>query len=121
MKQKQTHAPFLGFDQVVNGRRVHLLKVGDDADPPIVLLYGCGSLAQEALAPFRNAGLHIVAPDRSGYGFNDPLPQGQGGPLAQSLWPEELPASLGLAARRSPAILSAARRLFFWRSGGPIW
>jgi hypothetical protein len=40
------------------------LEDGDSADPHIVLLRGCGSLAQEALAPFRNAWLHIVAPDR---------------------------------------------------------
>lgn len=97
---------------------MHLLKVGDDADPPIVLLHGCGSLAQEVLAPFRNAGLRIVAPDRPGYGFSDTLPQGQRGPLAQSIWLEELADALGFRSLTiaghsigcAPAILLAQRR-----------
>ena len=118
MKQMQPHAPLRGFGQVVNGRKVHLLKVGDDACPPIALLHGCGSLGQEVLAPFRNAGLHIVAPDRPGYGFSDPLPQGQRGPLAQSIWLEELADALGLGSLTiaghsigcAPAILLSQRR-----------
>jgi pimeloyl-ACP methyl ester carboxylesterase len=117
MKQKQPHAPLRGFDQVVNGRKVHVMKVGDDAGPPIVLLHGCGSLAQEVLAPFRNAGLDIVAPDRPGYGFSDPLPQGQRGPLGQSRWLEEFVDALGFGSLTiaghsigcAPAILLAQR------------
>jgi pimeloyl-ACP methyl ester carboxylesterase len=118
MKQKQRHAPLRGFDQVVNGRKVHVMKVGDDAGPPIVLLHGCGSLAQEVLTPFRNAGLDIVAPDRPGYGFSDPLPQGQRGPLGQSRWLEEFVDALGFGSLTiaghsigcAPAIVLAQRR-----------
>ncbi|WP_234908205.1 alpha/beta fold hydrolase [Rhizobium rhizogenes] len=117
MKQKQPHAPLRGFDQVVNGRKVHVMKVGDDAGPPIVLLHGCGSLAQEVLTPFRNAGLDIVAPDRPSYGFSDPLPQGQRGPLGQSRWLEEFVDALGFGSLTiaghsigcAPAILLAQR------------
>jgi len=100
---------------------VHLLKVGDDADPPIVLLHGCGSIAQEALAPFRKTGLHIVAPDWPGYGFSDPLPQGQRGPLAQSIWLEKLADALGFRSLTSPAIPLAARLLSFCRNAVWIW
>ncbi|MVA37412.1 alpha/beta fold hydrolase [Agrobacterium vitis] len=118
MKQKQLHAPIRGFARIVNERKVHILRVGDDADPPIVLLHGCGSLAQEVLAPFRKTGLHIVAPDRPGYGFSDPLPVGQRGPFAQSLWIEELASALGFGRLTiaghsiscAPAILLAQRR-----------
>ena len=118
MKQKQPHAPIQGFDRIVNGRKVHLLKIDNDADPPIVLLHGCGSLAQEVLAPFRKTGLHIVTPDRPGYGFSDPLPQGQRGPLGQSRWLEEFVDALGFGSLTivghsigcAPAILLAQRR-----------
>lgn len=77
---------------------MHILKVGDDADPPIVLLYGCGSLAQKMPASFRKTGLHIAAPDRPGCGFSNPLPQGQRGLLAQSLWLEEVAGALGFGS-----------------------
>ncbi|MFP3547474.1 alpha/beta hydrolase [Rhizobium sp. SIMBA_035] len=118
MKPRQPHAPLRGFDQVLNGHKVHLLEERDSAGPPVLLLHGCGSLAQEVLAPFRNAGLHIVAPDRPGYGFSDPLPQGQRGPLAQSQWLEELADALGFGSLTiaghsigcAPAILLAQRR-----------
>ncbi|MBY2989070.1 alpha/beta fold hydrolase [Rhizobium leguminosarum] len=118
MKPRQPHAPLRGFDRVVNGRNVHLLNVGDDAYPPVVLLHGCGSLAQEVLAPFRKTGLHIVAPDRPGYGLSDPLPQRLRGPLAQSLWLEDFVDALGFSSLTiaghsigcAPAILLARRR-----------
>jgi pimeloyl-ACP methyl ester carboxylesterase len=118
MKPRQPHAPLRGFDQVVNGRKVHLLEERDSAGPPVLLLHGCGSLAQEVLAPFRNAGLHIAAPDRPGYGFSDPLPPRLRGPLAQSLWLEELADALGFGSLTiaghsigcAPAILLAQRR-----------
>jgi pimeloyl-ACP methyl ester carboxylesterase len=118
MKQTQPLAPLRGFARLVNARTVHFLEDGDSADPPIVLLRGCGSLAQEALAPFRNAGLHIVAPDRPGYGFSDPLPQRLRGPQAQSIWLEHLVDALGFGSLTTaghsigcaPAILLAQPR-----------
>ncbi|MFP3547015.1 alpha/beta hydrolase [Rhizobium sp. SIMBA_035] len=82
--------PVRGCDINVGGRKVHVLEEGKKAAASVVLLHGCGSLAQEVLAPFSATGLHIVAPDRPGYGFSEPLSPGQRGPLAQSVWLEQL-------------------------------
>jgi pimeloyl-ACP methyl ester carboxylesterase len=77
--------------------------------------------AQEVLAPFRNAGLHIVAPDRPRCGSSYPLPRGQRGSLAQSIWLKRLVDALGFASLTMVGLSLVARRLFFWRSGGLIW
>lgn len=88
--------PVRGRNINVHGRRIHFLEEGDELAPSVVLLHGCGSLAQEVVAPFRGTGLHIVAPDRPGYGFTEPLPPGHRGPLAQSVWLEQLIEALQL-------------------------
>lgn len=59
----------------VDGRSVHVLDEGDG--PPVLLLHGLGGLAQEVFAPL--AGLaeryRVIAPDRPGYGYSDPVPE----------------------------------------------
>jgi pimeloyl-ACP methyl ester carboxylesterase len=118
MAGRQPSIAIRGIDLIVDGRKVHFLEDGGSADPPVVLLHGCGSLAQEVMAPFRKMGLHIVAPDRPGYGFSDPLPQRLRGPLAQSIWLERLVEALevdgltiaGHSIGCAPAILLARRR-----------
>lgn len=95
MKTIASSNPICGRYIDVHGRRVHFLEHGDEAAPSVVLLHGCGSLAQEVLAPLRETDLHIVAPDRPGYGFSESLAGGRG-PLAQSYWLEELIEALQL-------------------------
>jgi pimeloyl-ACP methyl ester carboxylesterase len=102
----------------VQGRRAHLLDVGPQRQQAILLLHGCGSLAQEVIAPFEGRGLHIIALDRPGYGFSEPLPVGERGPVQQSKWLEKVFERLQLrratlAAHSiacAPALLLAQRR-----------
>lgn len=51
---------------------VHILDGGNSHGIPVVLLHGCGSLAQEILLPFDNSDFRIIAPDRPGYGLSTP-------------------------------------------------
>lgn len=79
----------------VGGRKVHLLEEGEGT--PVVLLHGWGSLAQEILCGFSGVdGLRLLAPDRPGYGFSDPLDGERKGPDAQAAWLAELLDALDL-------------------------
>ncbi len=101
------------------GHKTHLLEQGSgEAGAPVLLLHGCGSLAEEVLRPF--AGLHhrLIAPDRPGYGFSAAPAAPEAGPAGQSIWLEQLIAALSLgrivlaahSIAAGPALLLAARR-----------
>jgi len=78
------------------GRTVHVLESG--SGPPCVLLHGLGGLAQEILAPLEPlAGrFRLVAPDRPGYGWSDPLPPSDMTPAGQAAWLGRLLDRLGV-------------------------
>ncbi|MBB3590790.1 pimeloyl-ACP methyl ester carboxylesterase [Rhizobium sp. BK529] len=63
-----------------------MLESGSADGNPVVLLHGCGSIAEEVMMPFAESGFNIIAPDRPGYGFSQSLPAGERGPLGQSFW-----------------------------------
>lgn len=90
--------PRIGRDLVVEGRRVHVLEEGTGR--PLVVLHGCGSLAEEVLASLtgRLPGFRILALDRPGYGRSDPLPVEAAGPSAQAAWLADVFDALGLDA-----------------------
>lgn len=78
--------PQIGQRIRVDGRTVHVLEEG--SGDPVLLLHGCGSLAEEILAAFtgRCEGRRLLAVDRPGYGGSDPLPDRESGPDAQADW-----------------------------------
>jgi pimeloyl-ACP methyl ester carboxylesterase len=115
----QIKSPERGRILNVAARRVHCLESGEKNGPPIALLHGCGSLAQEVIEPFRRTHYRIVAPDRPGYGLSCPLPKGRQGPLPQSYWLEDListlqfeeaPLLIAHSLASGPALLLAERR-----------
>jgi pimeloyl-ACP methyl ester carboxylesterase len=118
MRKLQRVEAKYGRTITVDGGPVHVLEAGDKAGPPVLMLHGCGSLAEEVMSPFSNMALHIIAPDRPGFGFSGALGQTQRGPLAQSYWLEHLAAALkidrvilvGHSIGCAPAILLADRR-----------
>lgn len=76
-------------------RPVHVLERG--AGRPVLLLHGCGSLAQELISAMPEApGLRWIAPDRPGYGFSAPL-HDRHGPVEQGEWALALLDALGIA------------------------
>ncbi len=76
--------------------QIHMLESGSAGENPVVLLHGCGSIAEEVMMPFSGRGLHIIAPDRPGYGFSSALPAGERGPRGQSFWLERFLEALEL-------------------------
>lgn len=77
--------PRLGRFLEIDGRTVHVIDEGDGE--PVVLLHGWGSLAQEVIAGFSGLdGFRLIAPDRPGYGFSDPIDGELRGPDAQAVW-----------------------------------
>ena len=80
--------------------QIHMLESGSADGNPVVLLHGCGSIAEEVMMPFAESGFNIIAPDRPGYGFSQSLPAGERGPLHAFLagWVAEVRA-LPLARR----------------------
>ncbi|WP_075215272.1 alpha/beta fold hydrolase [Mongoliimonas terrestris] len=76
--------PLLGRTVVVDGRRIHFHVRGNG--PPVLLLHGLGSLAEEMLPAFQAClpGRRLIAPDRPGYGYSDPLPEAEAGPDGQA-------------------------------------
>lgn len=103
MQKNETVEPEQGRTVDISGQRTHLLEDGPPSTSSVLLLHGCGSLAQEVIAPFRNVGLRIIAPDRPGYGFSSPLQDDERGPLGQSRWLEQLIAGLEL----QPVVIAA--------------
>ncbi|MBB3656694.1 pimeloyl-ACP methyl ester carboxylesterase [Rhizobium sp. BK650] len=98
--------------------QIHMLESGSADGNPVVLLHGCGSIAEEVMMPFAGSGLNIISPDRPGYGFSQALPAGERGPLGQSFWLERFLEALEfkevvLAAHSigcAPALHLSARR-----------
>ncbi|WP_181707701.1 alpha/beta fold hydrolase [Chthonobacter rhizosphaerae] len=80
----------------VDGRTVHAIDAGHGT--PVVVLHGCCSLAEEMMAALEPGarGLRLIAVDRPGYGFSDPLPEGGAGPAAQADWLADVMDHLGL-------------------------
>ncbi|MEJ1160214.1 alpha/beta fold hydrolase [Prosthecomicrobium sp. N25] len=81
-------APRLGHFIDVEGRVAHLHVIGQGGTP-VLLLHGCGSLAEEILPPFEplaRRGYLLIAPDRPGYGYSEPLPDGREGADRQAAW-----------------------------------
>lgn len=77
----------------VDGEAVHALIAAGEHDRhrlPVVLLHGCGSLAEEIERPFLSADLPTIALDRPGYGFSTPLAADEHGPAGQSNWLERV-------------------------------
>ncbi|MFD9421923.1 MULTISPECIES: alpha/beta fold hydrolase [unclassified Streptomyces] len=59
------------------GRRIAYCSYGDPAAPPVIVLHGTPGSRFEGIALRRaatDAGLHLVCPDRPGYGETDPVP-----------------------------------------------
>ncbi|EJZ19023.1 alpha/beta hydrolase, partial [Rhizobium sp. Pop5] len=118
MLKHQALQPRIGKIYHVDKYQVHVLESGDLNASPVLVLHGCGSLAEEVLLPFAQSEFRIVAPDRPGYGFSDPLPPAERGPVGQSIWLERLLDALGLrgipvvahSIGCAPALHLAARR-----------
>ncbi|WP_246709603.1 alpha/beta fold hydrolase [Rhizobium laguerreae] len=96
MLMKQSVQPRLGTTIHIEDQAVHILDGGNPHGIPVLLLHGCGSLAQEISLPFDNSDFRIIAPDRPGYGLTTPLARAQRGPVGQSFWLERLLTSLDL-------------------------
>lgn len=96
-------SPRIGTIIETGREQIHMLESGTIGANPVVLLHGCGSVAEEVTMPFRESGCHIMAPDRPGYGFSPALPVGERGPLGQSFWLERFLEALGLG----PVVLAA--------------
>jgi pimeloyl-ACP methyl ester carboxylesterase len=96
MANKKSDLPRKGDIIQVGSHQVHILSSGNMSDPAIIMLHGCGSLAEELVIPFENEGLRLIAPDRPGYGFSSPLGIGSRGPISQSFWLEDLLEQLGV-------------------------
>ncbi|WP_245503996.1 alpha/beta fold hydrolase [Rhizobium leguminosarum] len=92
--------PTFGITIHVADQDVHILGGGNSHGIPVVLLHGCGSLAQEILLPFDNSDIRIIAPDRPGYGLSTPAAPAERGPEGQSFWLERLLTSLDLSEVR---------------------
>ncbi|RUM23948.1 alpha/beta hydrolase [Rhizobium vallis] len=96
MLKQQAFPPRIGKIYHVGKYQVHVLENGDLNSSPVLVLHGCGSLAEEVLFPFAASEFRMVAPDRPGYGFSDPLPPAEQGPIGQSIWLARLLDALGL-------------------------
>ncbi|ANL26973.1 alpha/beta hydrolase family protein [Rhizobium phaseoli] len=88
MLKKHFIQPRLGTIEVIDDQQVHFLESGSPNGSPVVVLHGCGSLAQEVLLPLENSQHRLIAIDRPGYGLSSPLPPEERGPLGQSFWLE---------------------------------
>jgi pimeloyl-ACP methyl ester carboxylesterase len=89
-------SPRIGTIIETDREQIHMLESGSAAGQTVVLLHGCGSVAEEVMMPFAGGGLRIIAPDRPGYGFTPALPAGERGPIGQSFWLERFFEALGL-------------------------
>ncbi|MBB4576925.1 pimeloyl-ACP methyl ester carboxylesterase [Rhizobium lentis] len=96
MLKKQLIQPRLGTISVIDDQQVHVLESGSTNGSPVVVLHGCGSLAQEVLLPIENSKHRLIAVDRPGYGLSSPLPPPERGPLGQSFWLERFIETAGV-------------------------
>ncbi|ARO27641.1 alpha/beta hydrolase family protein (plasmid) [Rhizobium sp. TAL182] len=118
MLKQQAFCPRIGTIYQFDKQQVHVLESGDLNARPILVLHGCGSLAEEVLLPFAQSTFRMVAPDRPGYGFSSPLPLAERGPIGQSFWLERLIDAMDLhcvsivahSIGSAPALHLAARR-----------
>ncbi|MGR9557337.1 alpha/beta fold hydrolase (plasmid) [Rhizobium leguminosarum] len=119
MKHPCANVPRVGELLQVHDHKIHLLRRSRANRPEVVFLHGCGSLAEEVVAPFEvHENIGIIAPDRPGYGFSSPLPSGSQGPLGQSFWLETFLEHIGGGPRVlvghsigcAPPLLLAQRR-----------
>lgn len=73
----------------------------------MVLVHGLATLAQEIITPLAaelgRHGFRVVALDRPGYGFSDPLPRDRNGPADQAVWLGQAIDALGI---RLPTVLA---------------
>jgi pimeloyl-ACP methyl ester carboxylesterase len=97
MNHKQVPSPRAGDILTLGSHHIHVLECGDRRGSDVVMLHGCGSVAEEVVMPFEGSGFRIIAPDRPGYGFSSQLPQGARGPIGQAVWLESLFESMGLS------------------------
>jgi hypothetical protein len=106
--------PQVGGVLRIRGRRVHALLMGEGE--PSLLLHGNCGLGQEILSVFGHCkGVFWIAPDRPGYGLNEPLRRGQEVPVSQACWQARLLDSLKVPAAHVVAIQSHPA----WRSVWP--
>lgn len=116
-KQRQFQ-PRRGIIHRIHNNDTHVIEAGCPHGEPVLVLHGCGSLAQEIVLLFEGSHARIIAPDRPGYGFSAPLPVKQQGPLGQSFWLERLLQHYDLSRTTivahsiaaAPALHLAARR-----------
>jgi len=111
-RAEAAHPPRGRFVEV-GGCRLHLLERGDADAPPLVLLHGNGSMAEElalsGLVSRAAIRYRVLAFDRPGYGHSDPPPDGRRDPAAQ--------AALILQALQQ---LGAERAVVFGHSWGTL-
>ncbi len=91
----------------VTAGRARVLDLGDRAAPPVVLLHGLGTVAEEMMTPLgvelARRNLRVLAVDRPAYGLSDPLGGSRHGPAAQGRWLGDVLDALGL---RKPVIVA---------------
>ncbi|GAA2422387.1 alpha/beta hydrolase [Streptomyces pulveraceus] len=76
-KVPETELPHTHRLTAPSGRRIAYCSYGDPAAPPVIVLHGTPGSRYEGLAlrqAATDAGLHLVFPDRPGYGETDPVP-----------------------------------------------
>lgn len=79
--------------------RVHYLEAGPPEGQAVVLLHGLSSVGQEMFTPLAEPlaarGYRVIALDRPGYGFSDPLPGRKVAPRSQARWLQQTLDALG--------------------------
>ncbi|MGY5812254.1 alpha/beta fold hydrolase [Rhizobium sp. LEGMi198b] len=118
MSGKQPIPPKVGTIWSIGDGRVHFLEKGVRDKEPVILLHGCGSIAEELLLPFEDSEFRVIAPDRPGYGLSTPIPASECGPIGQSFWLERFLDCAGFTGLTivahsigsAPALHLAARR-----------
>jgi len=97
MTKTQPFLPRRGDNLLIDSHQVHVLEAGKPDGANVVMLHGCGSLAEEVVMPFETTDFRIIAPDRPGYGYSSPLGAGERGPIGQSHWLERLLDHMGIS------------------------
>lgn len=91
----------------VRAGRARCLDLGDPAAPPVVLVHGLATVAEDMMtalgAELARRNLRVLAVDRPAYGLSDPLRSCRPGPAAQSRWLGEAVDALGL---RKPVLVA---------------